>query len=83
MVAAVLGGVVDKDGITVAQIDQSAVPVIPEIALIDGNAQCFFTPDQGAEIAVGKRDTAMGAGEGKRKSDVFIHDLIYSVLYDC
>ena len=39
--------------------------MIPKVALVDGDAQSVFAPHQGAEVAVGERNTAMGAFKRK------------------
>ena len=60
-VAAVLFGMFNKVGVTVTAVDEASETVIPEVALVDGDAKSFLTPDKGAEVAVGERHAAMGA----------------------
>ena len=72
-VAAVLLGMFNKVGVTVLAVDEASETVIPEVALVDGDAKSFLPPDKGAEVAVGKGDAAMGAFKRESKKNILFH----------
>jgi hypothetical protein len=65
--------VFNKKGIAVSFVDEPAVAMIPEVALVDGDTQTLFAPDQSSEITVGQGNAAMGTSERKGETDDVFH----------